>query len=57
MTNIQRMIEEAEQSGYKGEKTSAKVCQDIAYDEERVSLLINSDEQMLAEKLRSLLKF
>lgn len=32
-------------------------CFDIAYDDERVCLLINSDEQMLAEKLRSLLKF
>lgn len=31
-------------------------CFDIAYDE-GASLLINSDEQMLAEKLRSLLKF
>ena len=28
-----------------------------AYDGEGASLLINSDEQMLAEKLRSLLKF
>lgn len=32
-------------------------CFDIAYGDEGVSLLINSDEQMLAEKLRSLLKF
>ncbi|MGN0513243.1 MAG: nucleotidyl transferase AbiEii/AbiGii toxin family protein [Lachnospiraceae bacterium] len=32
-------------------------CFDIGYDEEGASLLINSDEQMLAEKLRSLLKF
>lgn len=32
-------------------------CFDIAYDEEGASLLINSDEQMFAEKLRSLLKF
>lgn len=32
-------------------------CFDIAYDEEEASLLINSDEQMFAEKLRSLLKF
>lgn len=32
-------------------------CFDIAYDDEGASLLINSDEQMLAEKLRSLLKF
>ncbi len=32
-------------------------CFDIAYDDECVSLLINSDEQMVAEKLRSLLKF
>lgn len=32
-------------------------CFDIMYDEEGASLLINSDEQMLAEKLRSLLKF
>ena len=30
---------------------------DIAYNGEGVSLLINSDEQILAEKLRSLLKF
>ena len=32
-------------------------CFDIACDEAGASLLINSDEQMLAEKLRSLLKF
>lgn len=32
-------------------------CFDIAYDDDGASLLINSDEQMLAEKLRSLLKF
>lgn len=32
-------------------------CFDIAYDDEGASLLINSDEQMLTEKLRSLLKF
>ncbi len=32
-------------------------CFDIAYDDECASLLINSDEQMLAEKLQSLLKF
>ncbi len=32
-------------------------CFDIAYDDEGASLLINSDEQMFAEKLRSLLRF
>ena len=32
-------------------------CFDIEYDEEGASLLINSNEQILAEKLRSLLKF
>ena len=32
-------------------------CFYIAYDDEGASLLINSDEQMLAEMLRSLLKF
>ena len=32
-------------------------CFDIAYEDEGASLLINSDEQILAEKLRSLLKF
>ena len=32
-------------------------CFDIAYDDEGASLLINSDEQMLAEKLRSLEMF
>ena len=32
-------------------------CFDIGYDKEGVSLLINSKEQMFAEKLRSLLKF
>lgn len=32
-------------------------CFDIAYDNEGASLLINSNEQMLSEKLRSLLKF
>lgn len=32
-------------------------CFDIAYDDEGASLLINSNEQMLVEKLRSLLKF
>lgn len=32
-------------------------CFDIAYDDEGACLLINSSEQMFAEKLRSLLKF
>lgn len=32
-------------------------CFDIAFDDESASLLINSKEQMFAEKLRSLLKF
>ena len=32
-------------------------CFDIAWDEEGASLLINSSEQMFAEKLRSLLRF
>ena len=32
-------------------------CFDIAYDDEGASLLINTNEQMVAEKLRSLLKF
>ena len=32
-------------------------CFDIAFDGDGVNLLINSNEQMLAEKLRSLLKF
>ena len=32
-------------------------CFDMAYDDEGASLLINSNEQMIAEKLRSLLKF
>ncbi|MCQ2468059.1 MAG: nucleotidyl transferase AbiEii/AbiGii toxin family protein [Clostridia bacterium] len=32
-------------------------CFDIAWDEEGASLLINSNEQMFAEKLRSLLRF
>lgn len=32
-------------------------CFDIAFDEEGASLLINSNEQMFAEKLRSLLRF
>ena len=32
-------------------------CFDIAYDDEGASLLINSNEQMLSETLRSLLKF
>lgn len=31
-------------------------CFDIAYDDEGASLLINSNEQMIAEKLRSLLR-
>lgn len=32
-------------------------CFDITYDDEGASLLINSNEQMLSEKLWSLLKF
>ena len=32
-------------------------CFDITYDDEGARLLINSNEQMLSEKLRSLLKF
>ena len=37
--------------------TQEEFCFDIAYDDEGASLLINSNEQMIAEKLRSLLKF
>jgi len=39
------------------ELAQEEYCFDIAYDGEGASLLINSDEQILAEKLRSLLKF
>ena len=39
------------------ESEQEEYCFDIAYDDEGASLLINSDEQMFAEKLRSLLKF
>ena len=41
----------------KFELAQEEYCFDIAYDDAGASLLINSDEQMLAEKLRSLLKF
>lgn len=39
------------------EITQEEYCFDIAFDDEGASLLINSKEQMVAEKLRSLLKF
>lgn len=29
MVNIQKLIEEANENGYQGDKASAKVCQDI----------------------------
>ena len=29
MVNIQKLIEEAKEKGYRGDKASAKVCQDI----------------------------
>ena len=45
MISIRKQIEQEE------------YCIDIAYDDEGASLLINSNEQMLSEKLRSLLKF
>lgn len=57
MINIQKLTEQAIASGYNGANASAKVCQDIAFNDEGASLLINSEEQMFAEKLRSLLKF
>lgn len=41
----------------KFELVQEEYCFDIAYGDEGASLLINSDEQMFAEKLRSLLKF
>ena len=44
MISIRKQIEQEE------------YCFDIAYDDEGASLLINSNEQMLSEKLRSLLK-
>ncbi len=37
--------------------TQEEYCFDIFFDDEGASLLINSKEQMVAEKLRSLLKF
>jgi hypothetical protein len=45
MISIRKQIEQEE------------YCFDIACDDEGASLLINSNEQMLSEKLRSLLKF
>lgn len=88
MINIQKLIEEANENGYHGDKASAKVCQDIvlkalsigplsrnvtikggvvmrsktnnvrrATQDLDIDFIKNSDEQMLAEKLRSLLKF
>lgn len=45
MISIRKQIEQEE------------YCFDIAYDDEEASLLINSNEQMLSEKLWSLLKF
>ncbi|MDO4499948.1 MAG: nucleotidyl transferase AbiEii/AbiGii toxin family protein [Erysipelotrichaceae bacterium] len=39
------------------EITQEEYCFDIVFDEEGASLLINSKEQMIAEKIRSLLKF
>lgn len=39
------------------EISQEEYCFDIAFDDEGASLLINSREQMVAEKLRSLLKF
>ena len=37
--------------------TQEEYCFDISFDNGSVSLLVNSNEQMLVEKLRSLLKF
>lgn len=45
MISIRKQIEQEE------------YCFDITYDDEGASLLINSNEQMLSEKLRSLLNF
>ena len=45
MISIRKQIEQEE------------YCFDIAHDDEGASLLINSNEQMLSEKLRSLLNF
>lgn len=45
MISIRKQIEQEE------------YCFDITYDDEGASLLINSNEQMISEKLRSLLKF
>lgn len=45
MISIRKQIEQEE------------YCFDITYDDEGASLLINSNEQMLSEKLRSLIKF
>ena len=45
MISIRKQIEQEE------------YCFDITYDDEGASLLMNSNEQMLSEKLWSLLKF
>ena len=45
MISIRKQIEQEE------------YCFDIAYDDEGASLLINSNEQMLSEKLRSKIKY
>ena len=45
MISIRKQIEQEE------------YCFDITYDDEGASLLINSNEHMSSEKLRSLLKF
>lgn len=65
MINIDTMIRKEIENGYGDANAQAKVCQDIdqeeycfdiAYDDEGANLLINTNEQMIAEKLRSLLR-
>lgn len=60
MINIDTMIKKEIENGYGDANAQAKVCQDInqeeycfviAFDDEGASLLINTNEQMIAEKL------
>ena len=62
MLSLKSMVAAEIEKGYNENTGPAKVCQDvilkaISFENEGVNLLVNSNEQMLVEKLRSLLKF
>ena len=57
MINIQKLIEEANENGYQGDKASAKVCQDIVLKALSIGTLSRNVTIKGGVVLRSILQY